>query len=166
MPTRPKFLLGCFVCAHAVLAQNANCDLHNYKPQEGLKAVANDGVLELAWDGRKGEQLRASFTIREGHPTVSELAARKSGKWIILGRNLTPEYQVTTGHRRLSEQQMAPLRKLGVQFTPEVVDREKWNAFWDAPLMVPGLPNSSWDLPRNRKRFAVRGRRITRRVVR
>jgi hypothetical protein len=43
---------------------------------------------------------------------------------------------------------MAPLRKLGVQFTPEVVDREKWNAFWDAPLMVPGLPNSSWDLPR------------------
>ena len=148
MPTRPKFLLGCFVCAHAVLAQNANCDLHNYKPQEGLKAVANDGVLELAWDGRKGEQLRASFTIREGHPTVSELAARKNGKWIILGRNLTPEFQVTTGNRRLSEQQMAPLRKLGVQFTPEVVDREKWNAFWDAPLMVPGLPNSSWDLPR------------------
>src|SRR5260370_744964 len=43
---------------------------------------------------------------------------------------------------------MAPLRQLGVQFTPEVVDREKWNAFWDAPLMVPGAPKTNMDLPR------------------
>src|SRR5947209_11909468 len=146
MPTSPKFLLASLVCANAVLAQKANCDLHNYKPQEGLRAVVNDGVLELSWDGTTGEQLRASFTIRGGRPTVAELAARKNGKWIILGRDLTPEFQVISGNRRLSEQQMAPLRKLGVQFTPEVVDREKWNAFWDAPLMVPGLANSSWDL--------------------
>jgi hypothetical protein len=29
-----------------------------------------------------------------------------------------------------------------------VVDREKWFAFWDAPLMVPGAPNTNMDLPR------------------
>src|SRR5207244_1796807 len=58
------------------------------------------------------------------------------------------EFEVTSGKRRLSEQQMAPLRKLGVAFTPEVVDREKWFAFWDAPLMIPGSGNTSMDLPR------------------
>jgi hypothetical protein len=43
---------------------------------------------------------------------------------------------------------MAPLRALGIALTPEVVDREKWNAFWDAPLMVPGAPKTNLDLPR------------------
>ena len=129
--------------------QGINCDLKEYKPLDGLKAEVQNGVLEFSWQGARGQELRASFTIRDGQPTVAELAARKSGgAWIVLGQNLAPEFQVTSGKRRLSEQQMAPLRKLGVQFTPEVVDREKWNAFWDAPLMVPGSPNTSMDLPR------------------
>ena len=77
------------------------------------------------------------------------MAVRKAGaSWIILGRNLMPEFEVTSGKRRLSEQQMAPLRQLGVQLTPEVVDREKWFAFWDAPLMIPGAPKTNLDLPR------------------
>src|SRR5882762_5590885 len=67
---------------------------------------------------------------------------------MTLGRNLQPEMEITSGKRRLSEQQMAPLRKLGIQFTPEVIDREKWFAFWDAPLMIPGSPNTNMDLPR------------------
>ena len=56
---------------------------------------------------------------------------------MVLGRDLTPEFEVTSGRRRLSEQQMAPMRELGIELTPEVIDREKWNAFWDAPLIDP-----------------------------
>ena len=80
---------------------------------------------------------------------VRELAVEKNGKWSVLGRDLTPEYQVTTGRRRISAQQEAPLRQLGI-YTPEVIERQKWFAFWDAPLNVPGHPgsNAAVDLPR------------------
>jgi hypothetical protein len=67
----------------------------------------------------------------------------------VRGRNLTPEFQVTTGRRRISAQQEVPLRALGM-FTPEIIERQKWFAFWDAPLNVPGRSGSSAtvDLPR------------------
>ncbi|HEY3836265.1 MAG TPA: hypothetical protein VGL72_06820 [Bryobacteraceae bacterium] len=129
--------------------QSLNCDLKDYKAQDGLKAVLSSGVLELTWQGEHNQQLRASFSLRDGAPLIHELAVRKnSGAWAVLARDLTPEYDVTSGKRRLSEQQMAPLRKLKIDFTPEVVEREKWNAFWDAPLMIPGNPGTSMDLPR------------------
>src|SRR5689334_21844860 len=144
-----RIVLAGTLCAAPAFAQTASCDMRDYKPLDGLKAETRNGALDLAWDGARGQQLRASFTIRNGQPTVVEVAARKNGgAWIVLGRDLAPEFEVTSGKRRLSEQQMAPLRKLGVQFTPEVVDREKWFAFWDAPLMIPGAPNTNMDLPR------------------
>ena len=135
------------------IAQAANgdiaCDLAGYKPQDGLKAQLRSSVLEVAWQGERREQLKASFAIQNGQPVVRELAARKEGRsWIALGQNLTPEFQVTTGKRRLSMQQVSPLKELGVSLTPEVVEREKWNAFWDAPLMVPGRDGTNVDLPR------------------
>jgi hypothetical protein len=112
----------------------AQCDLSGYKALPGLAAASHQNALEVAWLGERGEQLRASFALRDGQPMVSELAARKgTGKWIVLGRDLSPEYLVTSGKRRLSEQQMAPLRELGIQLTPAVIEREQWNAFWDAP---------------------------------
>ena len=78
---------------------------------------------------------------------VQELAARKNGgNWIVLGQNLTPEFEITSGVRRLSQQQIAPLTGLKIALTPEVVEREKWNAFWDAPLMVPGRHGTNLDL--------------------
>src|SRR5262249_58830709 len=86
----------------------------------------------------------AAFTLRNGQPVISELGIRNT----VLARNLSPEFEVTSGVRRLSEQQMAPLRALGIALTPEVIEREKWNAFWDAPLMVPGAPKTNLDLPR------------------
>lgn len=55
---------------------------------------------------------------------------------------------MTSEIRRLSEQQMAPMRELGIALTPEVIEKEKWNAFWDAPLMVPGRKGTNVDLPR------------------
>ena len=141
-------LFPAVLCAGAAMAQGFDCNLEGYKPLEGLRAEVRNGALELAWRGERGQQLRASLTIRDRQPLVAELAARASGNWVVLGRNLTPEFQVTSGRRRLSEQQMAPLRALGVQLTPDVIDREQWNAFWDAPLMIPGAPGTNLDLPR------------------
>jgi hypothetical protein len=126
-----------------------NCDMQHYKAADGLKAENRNGALQLTWQGERGEELRAAFTIRGGQPTVTELAARaREGAWKVLGQNLTPEFEVTSGVRRMSEQQLAPLRELKTPLTPELIEREKWNAFWDAPLMVPGRPNSNMDLPR------------------
>ena len=140
----------CWAAAGAVFAAGQTpCDLTEYKPLEGVKAEQRQGVLEVTWLGERGEQLRASFSIRDGQPIVHELAARKgSGAWTVLGRDVVPEFEVTSGKRRLSEQQMAPLRELKIALTPEVVEREKWNAFWDAPLMVPGRSGTNLDLPR------------------
>ena len=130
-------------------AQDLNCDLSNYSPQEGLKAQMRGGVLELTWQGERQNQLRAAFTVRGGQPTVQEMAVRRNGgKWIVLGQNLTPEFELTSGVRRLSQQQISPLEELGVELTPEVIEREKWNAFWDAPLMVPGRAGTNLGLPR------------------
>lgn len=132
----------CWCAAHA-----QDCDFKGYKSLDGLKAEMKAGVLQFSWQGAGGQELQAQFTIRDGEPTIHELAVRKGqASWIVLGRDLTPEYQVTSGVRRLSEQQAAPLRALKIQITPEVIDREKWNAFWDAPLMVPGT--GSIGLPR------------------
>src|SRR5262249_46299207 len=128
--------------------QSLNCDLSEYKAIDGLRASVQNGVLDLSWQGERGQQLRASFAIRNGQPLITELAARKNGSWVTLGRDLTPEYHVTTGKPRRSEQQMAPLRKLGVELTPQVVNKEKWFAFWDAPLMIPGNPGTNMDMPR------------------
>ena len=129
--------------------QDLNCDMASYKPQDGLKAQLRSGVLELTWQGERREELRARFANRGGQPLVQELAARKNGaSWIVLGQNLSPELEITSGVRRLSQQQMSPLQELKVALTPEVVEREKWNAFWDAPLMVPGRPGTNMGLPR------------------
>ncbi len=134
----------------AVTAQaQVNCDLSGYKAQDGLKAQMKGGLLEVTWQGERKEQLRAAFTIRDGQPLVQELAVRKdAGGWIVLGSNLSPEFQITSGVRRISQQQVGPMKELGIALTPEAIDREKWNAFWDAPLMVPGRPGTNLDLPR------------------
>jgi hypothetical protein len=142
------FLLALSITAVAA-GQELNCDMSGYKPQDGLKAQLRSGLLELAWQGERNESLRVTFTIRDGQPVVQEMAARKNGgNWAILGKNLTPEFEITSSIRRLSEQQMAPLRGLGIEFTSDVVEKEKWNAFWDAPLMVPGRQGTNMGLPR------------------
>ena len=73
-------------------AQTLNCNFQAYKPVDGMKAAANGNVLELTWQGETGQQLQAQFTIRDGQPIVQQLAARDGGgRWVILGRNLTPD---------------------------------------------------------------------------
>ncbi len=129
--------------------QNLHCDLSSYKPLQGLTAELRGEELIIAWNGDGDQQLRASFTVRDDRPLIHEIAARRNPNgWAILGRDLLPEFQVTSGKRRMSEQQLAPLRALKIPLTPELLEHEKWNAFWDAPLQVPGAPGTNSDLPR------------------
>jgi len=144
-----RTLITVFLFGSAAFAQNINCDLSRYRAQDDLKAQIRGDLVEVTWKGEKNDQLRAQFGIQNNQPLVRELAVRKpGGGWIVLGQNLTPEFEVTSGVRRLSQQQIEPLNELGVKLTPEVIEREKWNAFWDAPLMVPGRKGTNMDLPR------------------
>jgi len=151
-------VLGPWLCA-VLLArwaagQALNCNLDDYRPLEGLEATVREGVLEVNWRGEGDQQLRAEFAIRNHQPMVRELAARnKDAKWLVLGRDLTPEFQVTSGVRRLATAQAQTLLSLHNTLTPDLIEKEKWNAFWDAPLSIPGNPgagDSSIDLPRKR----------------
>jgi hypothetical protein len=123
------------------LAQSLNCDLSQYKAQPGLTAAIEQDALAVTWSSTNGAELRARYAIANGQPIVRELAVRKSGgQWAPLGQNLTPEFYVKSGVRRMTTQQGAPLRDLGVDITPEVIEKNKWYAFWDAPFVIPGVP--------------------------
>ena len=37
-----------------------------------------------------------------------------------------------------------------------MIEREKWNAFWDAPLVVPGRRGTNLDLPRKPEEIRTR----------
>ena len=131
-----------------------NCNLSEYVSPAGLTAAVQDQSLVVTWAGEDGTELRLRFTIANGTPTIRDLSVRSDGgAWATLGQDLTPEYRVTSGVRRMSEQQAAPLRELGVEITPEVIEKNKWYAFWDAPLEIPGTHPAektphSLDLPR------------------
>jgi hypothetical protein len=86
-------------------------------------------------DGDRGQQIRLRFAIVEGTPTIQELAIRRAtGAWAPLLTNAVPDFRVVSGLRRISNQQLSPLRGLGVELTPAIVDKYRWEPFWDAPL--------------------------------
>ena len=122
----------------AAAAQTLHCNMQAYKAVDGVKVTSAANSIELAWPGEKGQQLRARFTLLNGQPIIQELAAQKAGgAWIVLGKDLTPDFQVTTGKRRISITELGILKHLGLD-TPENENTYKWNVFWDAPLVVPG----------------------------
>jgi hypothetical protein len=49
---------------------------------------------------------------------------------------MEPEFRVTTGRRRISNQQLVPMRALGMTIDSAAVDAKKWDVFWDAPLYI------------------------------
>ena len=115
------------------------CNLAEYRPQPGLSAAVSGGELALTWDGDPNQELRMHLTIREGTPTIRDLAIRRpGGQWAIVASDVTPEFGVVTGMRRVTNQQLQPLRGLGTEITPEIIEQIKWDAFWDAPLHIPG----------------------------
>jgi hypothetical protein len=135
-------LSGAILFAALAGAQAVHCGMNAYKPVEGITATTTTSGIELVWSGEKSAQLRARFALRNGQPLVEELAARKpGGAWVELGKDLAPEFQVTTGKRRISTTELNILKKLNLD-TPENEERYKWNVFWDVPLAVPGTQDN------------------------
>ncbi len=131
-----------FQAAFPVAAETINCDLRQYRASDGLRAVVEQEMLVLNWTGDKGTEIRARFAIEQGQPLIRELAVRSKGAaWGVVGRNLKPEFEVTTGRRRIDELRLRALLDLGQEITPESTEREKWVVSWDAPLSVPGVPS-------------------------
>jgi len=123
------------------VADPLKCDVAQYKASPGLTANIEQDLIVVAWTGQGGAELRARYAIDAGQPVIRDLAIRKAGsQWTILGQNLTAEYHVTTGVRRMSEQQAEPLRAAGVELTAQVIEKNRWYAFWDAPLVMPDGP--------------------------
>jgi hypothetical protein len=128
------------LAASTAFADPLKCDISGYTAATGLTAAVEQDTLVVTWTGDQGAELRARYGIEGGQPLIRELAVRKrGGQWAPLGQNLVPEYYVVSGVRRMTTQQGQPLRELGIDITPEVIEREKWYAFWDAPLVVPGV---------------------------
>ncbi len=121
--------------AAPLAADPLTCDLTQYTPSAGLTASVADDLLTLAWDGDPGQQGRLRIAVERAAPIVRELSVRGAdGAWAVVAAGATPEFAVSTGLRRISNQQLVPLRQLGIEITSEVVDSYKWDVFWDAPL--------------------------------
>lgn len=135
----PIFAAALSLAAAAVHADPLVCTTSGYKPLSGLMVSAADNAVAVTWDGESGQELRIRFIVVGGTPTIAELAARaKGGQWATLARNASPEFTIVAGVRRATDQQLKPLKELGVAITPEVLDKIRWEAFWDSPLNVPG----------------------------
>jgi hypothetical protein len=131
--------VGAFLSLLSVHVQAATCDLTHYKSLPGLSASVADYTLIVTWDGERSNELRLRLTINGRTPTIQDLSLRRKGaQWITLANNLIPEFHVVTGVRRLPLEQIRPLMSAGVALTSEVVEQNKWEAFWDAPLRIPG----------------------------
>jgi hypothetical protein len=111
------------------------CDFTAYAPRGGNTAGVSGDVLLVQWPGAEDERLRLGLGIVDGRPAIAELAIQGEGKpWTTIATDARIEFKITEGLRRISNQQLNPLRDLGVELTQDVVDTYKWDAFWDAPL--------------------------------
>jgi hypothetical protein len=123
----------------ALLAESLTCNLSQYKAAQGLAAVVEQDSLLVSWTGQNGADLRARYAIDSGQPVIRDLSVKKAGgQWTTLGRNLMPEYHVVSGVRRMADDQANPLKAAGIELTEEVITKNRWYAFWDAPLVMPG----------------------------
>ena len=159
-------LVAVAFAASSASADPLTCNMTAYKPAPGLTAALAGDALAVTWEGAGGSELRARFGIDRGTPTIRELAVRhKGGAWATLATNVTPEFRVVSGMRRMTQQQLRPdsIEALGGKPSAKVwelfkkddstwideairegqvkesdVERWKWEAFWDAPLYVEG----------------------------
>ncbi len=126
-------------------AQDAlNCNLFGYEAKEGLTATVANDLLTVTWEGDPNNEVRLRFTIENKVPVIKEMAIRQLHEpWMVLAKNVIPEFRVVSGLRRVTQQQTEPLEKLGVPLTEEKLNEIKWDAFWDAPLYLEQEPPRS-----------------------
>lgn len=103
----------------ALRADPLRCDLPASADRvAGLVAEAAGDVLTLSWEGEPGQLVRLRLAIEQGAPTIHEIAVRaRSGGWRTVVGRATPEFRIAAGFRRISNQQLQPLRALGVELT-------------------------------------------------
>jgi hypothetical protein len=95
--------------AGSVSADSFTCDMSAYKEAAGLAAAADGQALALTWAGAGSDEGRMRLAINGGRPVIAELAIRKAGgAWTIIATDLTPEFRVVSGWRRLDEGSRRP----------------------------------------------------------
>jgi hypothetical protein len=149
-----------------------NCSLAAYKAGPGLIAAVAGDALAVTWDGDRNQELRLRFTIDGGTPTIQELAVRRKGAaWGAVATNVTPEFRVVSGRRRMDREAEEGLRENGIaEITPEVFEKNQWDPFWDAPLNIPGtaderrtlgLPRKPEEVHRGTAKYQAQGCEVT-----
>ena len=127
----------------AAWADPLTCTVAGYRAADGLTAAVANDALTATWDGDQGQEVRMRIAVVSGVPTIQELAVRPRGNgWRTIAAGVTPDFRVVTGLRRVTEQQLQPLRQLKTEITPALVDSIKWDAFWDAPLNLEPLEDT------------------------
>jgi hypothetical protein len=135
----PALSAGLIFSACDATADQLNCSLAEYRASPGLAAAIAGDTLTVTWEGDRNQEVRLRLAIDSGAPVIEELALRrKGGVWVTLAAHARPDFRVVSGLRRITNQQLDPLAGIGVQITPAILEREKWEAFWDAPLNIPG----------------------------
>jgi hypothetical protein len=116
-----------------------SCDLTQYSAQPGLTAAVDADTLAVTWNGDHGTEMRMRLAVESGTPVIRDLSTRRNGSaWTVLLRHAVPSFRVVSGRRRITDQQLQPLRRLNIPITEEILQREQWKAFWDAPLYIEG----------------------------
>ncbi|MBI2947390.1 MAG: hypothetical protein HYY23_07070 [Verrucomicrobia bacterium] len=133
LAARTLLLLLFILAMGSFTARALECDLSQYRPQAGLEAAISGEELVVRWTGTAGNPLRLRLTINQGVPMIRAIELRKASDWIPLARNLVPEFGVTTGVRRSGH---------------GLLEENRWDVYWDAPLSIPGAPTGNPNLPR------------------
>ena len=156
--------------------KTVSCNLDRYRAGGGIKAVSQDNQLELRWAGARAQQMALRLKLVGGEPVIDQLKVGES----VVAEQARIEFHLVTGMRRISRQQILPLRELGVSIDEKELDEHKWDAFWDSPLDLrappqgsagrqlssnqppvegigsqPGLPRKSSEIARTQARYAV-----------
>ncbi|MGE3335192.1 MAG: hypothetical protein AB7I36_16225 [Rhodospirillaceae bacterium] len=128
--------LGLSAVALPAVAQSVTCNMSGYKAVEGLTAASDAHGLVVTWAADAGQTGRLHIAVQNGAPVIQDISLRAGdGAWTPIVVNAVPDYAVVSGLRRMSNQQLAPLRDLKLPINKENVDKYRFDPFWDAPLL-------------------------------
>jgi hypothetical protein len=140
-------LLGCAAVPGVAAAGDAlSCKMDGYVAAGPVRVAAAPMALNLTWKGEANQDLAMRLGVTAGKPIIESLTINGQ----TIAENASLEYRLVTGYRRMSNQQMVPLRELGVEITHEEIEDHKWDVFWDAPLDLrtpPARPGGGEDGP-------------------
>lgn len=135
-PKAAALMLSLSAFALPAAAQSVTCAMSGYTLADGLAAESDANGLRITWAADAGQWGRLHIAVRNGVPVIQDLSLRRGdGAWTRILADATPDYAVVSGLRRISNQQLAPLRDLKIPINKENVDKYRFDPFWDAPLL-------------------------------